>query len=100
MGKQGKRRSPASRRRLAARWLDSGMTAREFAAAHGLSISSLDRWARELRGRQATRGERAGFVEVSSVAPPAASVRLIVGSVTVELDHLPPAEYVAALGRV
>lgn len=101
MGNRRRNRSRASRQRLAQRWMDSGLTAREFATAHGLTVSSLSRWARELREAQTELAGGGTFVDVTpppSAAKPLA-VRLTVGAVTVELDDLPPAEYLAALGR-
>ncbi len=101
MGTKRRMRRRATRRRWAARWLDSGMTAREFCDAHGLALSSLSRWTRDLRESRRTREAAAGFVEVDThVAAPPTGVRLVVGSVTLELEQLPPAEYVAALGRL
>ena len=101
MGAKRKMRRPSTRRRLAQRWLDSGLTAREFASVHGVSSSSLHRWATELRA-QKRPPQPAGFIEVASATVPAPaapmSVRLVVGNVSLELDQLPPTEYVLALG--
>ncbi len=99
-----KRRNLGSRRRWAKRCLESGLPQREFAMAHGLAVSSLDRWVREFCRSRDDPAEQAaaGFVEVTAAepAPPAMVVRVIVGSVTLEFEQLPPAEYVVALGRI
>lgn len=92
------RRDLATRRRLARQWLDSGLSAREFCSAHGLALSSLQRWTRELRESGLVRQAPGRFLEVTP-APPSRSVRLSVGGVTLELEQLPPVGYVAALGR-
>ncbi len=80
------------------------MTLRAFAAEHELCVGSLGRWVREYRGsREELDKAPAGFIEVTAAKPalPATmAVRVIVGSVTLEFGQLPPAEYVAALGRI
>ncbi|GAB4293093.1 MAG: hypothetical protein Kow0067_19550 [Coriobacteriia bacterium] len=100
MGARRRQRSAATRRRLAERWLASGVTQRRFAEEHGVPPSSLARWVQQLRRSDAAAAPPAGFLEVTQVtAPaPAMSVRLTVGSVTLELERLPPVEYVVALG--
>ena len=97
MGAKRRMRSLAARRRLARRWVESGLTAREFALVHDVSRSSLNRWARELR-ESAAPVRPAGFIEVTPAAVKSMAVKLRVGGVTLELDRLPPAEYVVALG--
>ncbi len=99
MAGKRKMRALATRRRWAKRWVDSGLTQRQFAAEHGLTAGSLSRWAREFSG--VVEAEVAGeFVEVGPAElPREVSVVLRVGGVTIEFDQLPPAEYVAALGR-
>ncbi len=77
--------------------MESGLTAREFASVHGVCRSSLNRWARELRESR-VQPQPSGFLEVTPVIPTSMTVRLIIGQVTLELDRLPPYEYVAALG--
>lgn len=106
MGAKRKRRDLGSRRRWAKRCVNSGLTQRAFAAEHELCVGSLGRWVREFRrSREEQDGELAGFVEVTAAKPappppPAMAVRVIVGSVTLEFGQLPPADYVAALGRI
>jgi transposase-like protein len=70
MNEKPKKRGPATRRRLARQRLDSGLTAREFATAHGLSSTSLHRWNQELRRSEPARVEPAGFIELATVAAP------------------------------
>jgi len=48
-----KRRTRAEWRRVVASWRRSGLTAREFAAAHGLSEGTLRWWSWALRSRSA-----------------------------------------------
>ena len=100
MGAKRRQRSAATRRRLAELWLKSGVTQRRFAVEHGVAASSLARWAGELRDSRRDMAAPAGFLEVAPVAapPPLMLVRLTVGAVTLELEQLPPVEYVLALG--
>jgi transposase-like protein len=98
MAGKRKRRALPTRRRWAQRWLDSGLTQREFAGQHGLTVASLSRWARELRDDDDAEAQ-GEFVEVGAATPVRCAVRVRVGAVTLEFDQLPPAEYVAALGR-
>ena len=102
MGEKRKMRSLASRRRWARRWLDSQTSQHDFAALHGLSEGSLSRWVRDFRRSHRVAEEPGRFVEVTAEPPATAAmaVRIVVGSVTLEFGQLPPAEYVAALGRI
>ncbi len=94
-----KRRSLARRRKLARQWQGSGLTAQEFYEEHRVGQSSLRRWVCELRASEGPTATPAGFVEIASVAPPAPRVRLVVGTIVLEFDELPPVEYVTALWR-
>lgn len=100
MGARRRQRSAAMRRRLAERWLASGMTQRRFAEEHGLAVSSLARWVQQVRRSQEATAAPAGFLELRPVTASGSrmSVRLTVGAVTLELNELPPVEYVVALG--
>ena len=74
------------------------MTASVFAAKHGVTAASLTRWTRELRDGGQVAG-RAAFVEVPRSPLRGESVRVVAGPVTLELERLPPVEYVAELDR-
>ena len=100
MAEKRKMRRASTRTRWAKRWVESGLTQREFAERHGLTAGSLSRWIRELRDGEAEEAVPGEFVEVpTGVAVGCGVVRLRVGAVTVEFDQLPPADYVVALGR-
>ena len=56
-----RRKTPAERQRLVARFRESQMTQREFAARHGMGLSTLGKW---LRGAGQSNPSPVNFQEV------------------------------------
>ena len=82
-----------------------GVTAKAYAQQHGLSVSSLYYWRRQLRQIDKvdqTSGSPAFVpVQVSTDCParPATCSLVLAPGVRLELAQLPSAEWLAALGR-
>ncbi|MFM2420220.1 MAG: hypothetical protein RL385_4943 [Pseudomonadota bacterium] len=94
------RRTRDEWRAVVAEWKASGQSAREFAAARGLSRGSLFYWSSELAREAPTPAAKLLPVRVMpSVVPTAREVELTVGSVRVRLDGQASPAYVAALAR-
>lgn len=94
----------AERRQIAELFAKSGMTQKDFAAEHGLKVSTLTRWLRETaRSSGEDRPEADAAMQFHSLAFPAAAawtaeVQLPNGA-TVRLDANTPAELAAAILR-
>lgn len=95
-------RSPHERAALVRRWLASDLSAAAFAERHGVSVTSLHRWRRELAS--ADRSSSPGFVEIVAsgdpvVASPSAApiVEIRLGGAAV---LVPPGTDAATLGLV
>ena len=78
------RRNAAQWQALIERFERAGQTRKRFCAAHGVALSTFDRWRRKLREAVAEREEepQALFVELSS--PPGAEVPAPVWDVELE----------------
>ncbi len=80
----------------------SGQSQRVFCEARGLSISSLARWRRRLRVESTALAVRESpqFVEVELPVASGPLVRVIVGTVTVDFETLPPPGWVSQLAAL
>ncbi len=81
----------------------SGMTQREFASRHRLTLSTLQSWIYKLRREESPEEQPLRFVEITGTESHAASPVAIsvgwAGGPQAVINELPEAEYVAALLR-
>jgi transposase len=101
-------RGAAFWRTLVRRWESSGLSQREVATAAGTSLATFQYWRAKLRRSEQSsviNALRADFIEVTPVSVAAEQqqgvlCRVRVGNhVVVELDALPPVDWLLALGR-
>jgi hypothetical protein len=96
-------RDAAERRREVAEWRASGLSATQYAARRGYSVSSLRQWAKDVSRRGEEEGAAAHFVQLK-VATTRPAVTLEVGGARIvvepgfDADHL--RAVVAALASV
>lgn len=87
---------------LVSEWKTSGSTARAFASARGLSVSSLFYWSSTLKREAPTAraGSRLLPVRVTAAAPQhLTALELVVGGTRVRFDGGASPRYVAALAQ-
>jgi hypothetical protein len=106
---KGERRGRQYWESLVREWETTGRSQRDIAASAGVSLATFLYWRTKLKSEAAehqTDAVRVDFVEVTSLASgeraysQPVGCRIRVGEdVTVELQSLPPAEWVRGLGR-
>jgi len=101
---KSKRRSASDGARLVARYQESGLTQKKFAATNNVTVSALQYWIRKnakpgFQGGKGSDQNAARFVEVvRESSPEARGLSMSIGSgVTLQFDSLPSPEYLVSL---
>ena len=90
------------RERILAAYRESGLTQSEFAKTHKLNVGTLRGWIYRppKRSLEEAEGNSARFIEVKAERNVGRPLILRVGpGIELELEELPPPEYLAALAR-
>ena len=102
---KSKRRSASAGARLVARYQESGLTQKKFAATNNVTVSALQYWIRRSHAKPGFQGGKgsdqyaARFVEVvRESSPEARGLSMSIGSgVTLQFESLPSPEYLVSL---